>query len=444
MAGELYAMSSSLVEYIATTPSLRGQVRGKEDKLTARWIRQHPRANEVRWRSERCWMYDHPRAGTVYSHGFLFPSEVEKVRHEISQDLTPAGLHLLPHATGSSVSVSVSGATAADPSLTHSTVSRYGVRYTPPAPNLSAEQEVEALVEGSALSRLRDESVGGPNGEATDREVESAWRRRESRWMRTIGALGENSRNGVEGAVGGTVLVHFIKRNEWFLETALAFLEDEPAPPALEEGLPYLDKDPSPPVGSGGNRVETDLSGKNPPDLSHLDPEPEPVPDKSSSSPWRIETDFGNKTPIDFSHLEGEEESTVESGIVEIPEEDLEVEHSDVATPVEEEVSKEGEAEVVPVVEENIPETVDDVVVPESEPEVHDTPEDVPEPVEAESPPAIHVVEDPEPVDSEPQEDTIEKVSPVIIAETAVAVDKSGPSDTPLFAEASYSPPSES
>lgn len=41
-----------------------------------------------------------------------------------------------------------------------------------------------------------------------------AWRYREGRVKRY-----ENKR------VGGTVLVHFLKKHEWFLETALAFLE---------------------------------------------------------------------------------------------------------------------------------------------------------------------------------------------------------------------------
>jgi hypothetical protein len=35
-------------------------------------MRLHPRASEVRWISERCWMYDHPRSGTVYVFDFRF------------------------------------------------------------------------------------------------------------------------------------------------------------------------------------------------------------------------------------------------------------------------------------------------------------------------------------------------------------------------------------
>lgn len=290
----------------------------------ARWVRMHPKASDVRWRSEHCWIYDHPRAGTVYSHGFLFPSEVTRIRHETTHGLTPAGLHLISSSStansGSGSGGNYPNAADTDPALTHSTVSRFGKHYHPPAQNLTTEQEVEALIEGSALSRLRDETVGGANGQATQREVESAWRRRESRRMRTIGVAAAGAADGVvddTGAVCGTVVVHFIKRNEWFLETALAFLEDEPAPPPLEdEGYenPHWTETPSGTSSgpsrpgtseSGGNRVETDLSGKNPIDLSNLDPEPEviqPAPKKTPEKPKT--TDFQHKHPIDISHLD--------------------------------------------------------------------------------------------------------------------------------------------
>ncbi len=271
----------------------------------------HPRANEVRWRSERCWIYDHPRAGTVYSHGFLFPSEVARIRHETTHGLSPAEIHLLPTSTSTT-----------DPSLTHSTVSKFGSRYVTPSSNLTTDQEVEALTEGSPLSRLRDETAGGSTGEATTGEVVAAWTRRETREQRMGGA-----------SLGGTVIVHFIKRNEWFLETAIAFLHDEPkdeshpvpGPAVIPESSLALEPSDSmrvetdlnnkvpidlsnlDPPGSSASRIESDLSNHLPIDLSHLDDNPPP-----SSDPGRIASDLQHKEPIDLSHLDPVDPSVTE------------------------------------------------------------------------------------------------------------------------------------
>lgn len=65
MAGELYALSWSLADWVANDPAVKALTKGAEDKQTAKWVRLHPRAPEVRWTNERCWIYDHPRAGTV-------------------------------------------------------------------------------------------------------------------------------------------------------------------------------------------------------------------------------------------------------------------------------------------------------------------------------------------------------------------------------------------
>ncbi len=70
MAGELYGLSWKLVEWIAEDEALRSMTKGKEDKLTAKWMRLHPTAEVIQWRSEKCWIYDHPRAGTVYVYLF--------------------------------------------------------------------------------------------------------------------------------------------------------------------------------------------------------------------------------------------------------------------------------------------------------------------------------------------------------------------------------------
>lgn len=108
------------------------------------------------------------------------------------------------------------------PDWAYSTVSKFRANYAPPIPNLTTLQSVEALVEGSEMSMLRegtslttmfiaclvDTHTGSPM------TPEYAWTHREGRRTRYEG-----------NRVGGTVVVHFIKKNMWFLETALALLE---------------------------------------------------------------------------------------------------------------------------------------------------------------------------------------------------------------------------
>jgi len=65
MAGECYALSFDLVQYIAASPALRSMTRGKEDKLVSKWMRMHPERETITWVAERCGIYDHPKAGTV-------------------------------------------------------------------------------------------------------------------------------------------------------------------------------------------------------------------------------------------------------------------------------------------------------------------------------------------------------------------------------------------
>jgi len=65
MAGEIYALSWSLVDWVSKDETVRTLRWGKEDKQTSKWMRLHPRASEIRWASERCWVYDHPRSATV-------------------------------------------------------------------------------------------------------------------------------------------------------------------------------------------------------------------------------------------------------------------------------------------------------------------------------------------------------------------------------------------
>ncbi|KAJ3883382.1 glycosyltransferase family 31 protein [Lentinula edodes] len=238
MAGELYALSWSLVDWVARDPSVKELTRGAEDKQTAKWMKMHPEAEKVRWISERCWIYDHPRAGTVYGHGFLFPSEVRRVRKSMSSALK----HLLHFGASSSLPSSLSwdtetqaislpsssdseqfdsnelltpyGRTPA--SWAQSSVSTFHVRYTPPVSDLGTLESIEALVEGSEMSSIQPDTTSSLSTTSTQDAVSRAWANREGRNARYEGKR-----------VGGTIVVHFIKQNTWFLETALALLEGE-------------------------------------------------------------------------------------------------------------------------------------------------------------------------------------------------------------------------
>ena len=65
MAGELYGLSWSLVTWVSKDTTVKDLTKGAEDKQTAKWMALHPQSAQIRWASERCWIYDHPRGGTV-------------------------------------------------------------------------------------------------------------------------------------------------------------------------------------------------------------------------------------------------------------------------------------------------------------------------------------------------------------------------------------------
>lgn len=111
-----------------------------------------------------------------YSHGFLFPSEVTRVKKFLFSYLDTATKRLLnrapsdperqhhlngadegdngedPVPAGTDVSVRLGTPLA----WAHSSVSTFGVRYSPPIQDMSLLHSVEALVEGSDMSMLRE------------------------------------------------------------------------------------------------------------------------------------------------------------------------------------------------------------------------------------------------------------------------------------------------
>lgn len=141
-----------------------------------------------------------------YSHGFLFPSEATRARKSIVSYLSS-----FPSANeepDSAPSVSQASLDLGSPvAWAYSSVSTFGARYSPPISDLKVKEGVEALVEGSEMSYVKE------GGSVT---VSEAWARREGRQERYEGKR-----------VGGTTAVHFIKKNPWFLETALALLESD-------------------------------------------------------------------------------------------------------------------------------------------------------------------------------------------------------------------------
>lgn len=192
MGGQAYALSFDIVEWIASSAFVRNHRYGVEDKMTANWVKHHPRADDIQWISEKCWIYNHPKTNTVYSHGFLFPSEVAKIREE-----------------GIPGTISVEeqirrGQGYRNHSDAYSTVFKWGQKYTEPRKHLGAVDRVAALVEGADESLSKDEKkfgiLGSPRQTLSERYEGRPW--------------------------GGTVIVHYIKRHEWFYETALAFLTD--------------------------------------------------------------------------------------------------------------------------------------------------------------------------------------------------------------------------
>ncbi|GAA5911682.1 uncharacterized protein JCM6883_002446 [Sporobolomyces salmoneus] len=132
MGGEVYALSSDLVNYLSTYPRPASWTIGKEDQRVAAWMRNHPNASSIHWITERCYIYDHPKAGTTYARGFTFPDHVEQVRLEgrrgiSEQERLRRGGELWQ---------------------SYSTVQTWKKPYQVPAQRLSIEEQVEALVEG--------------------------------------------------------------------------------------------------------------------------------------------------------------------------------------------------------------------------------------------------------------------------------------------------------
>ncbi|GAA5822913.1 hypothetical protein JCM11251_004421 [Rhodosporidiobolus azoricus] len=158
MAGELYALSSDLVNHLATYERPKSWTIGKEDQRVAKWMRNHPNVSAIHWITERCYIYDHAKAGTPYARGFTFPDHVEQVRLEgrrgiSEQERLRRGGELWQ---------------------SWSTVAKWKKPYVEPAQGLSMEEQVEALVEGGgrwATQGWRSDNGRGPEAVKLEKVV---------------------------------------------------------------------------------------------------------------------------------------------------------------------------------------------------------------------------------------------------------------------------------
>lgn len=203
---------------------------GREDQVTAGWMKDHGEEWGVTWYDERCWVYDGPKAGTVYSKGFLFPDEVARIRTEWSAD----GRQIEPSSPSPRVGREEQESSRPeykrlhDP--TYSTVLRafyrnsypfavkWATLYKSPLSFLSfeggedVEMATDALIEGSKLSMLSTDS-GDDTSEASRRwnlDIEHGWR---GRYL-----LGSVDSQQSRVPIGGSVVVHYIKQDQHWNE----------------------------------------------------------------------------------------------------------------------------------------------------------------------------------------------------------------------------------
>lgn len=210
MGGEAYALSFDLIKWISQSSVVKKHKHGTEDKTTAKWLNHHPQHQDINWVNENCWIYNHPKSHTVYSHGFLFPSYVTQIRQEEMLGLVDDN------------EKKRRGQGHREQSDAYSTVFKWNHSYKEPRNNMPIVDKVAALIEGSDDSLSEEERKQGVVG--THRQ--SLSERMEGRHVSIYINFTYLSLADRNIQWGGTVIVHYVKRHEWFYETALAFLTD--------------------------------------------------------------------------------------------------------------------------------------------------------------------------------------------------------------------------
>jgi len=208
-------------------------------------MKDHGEEWGVTWYDELCWIYDHPKAVTVYSKGFLFPLEVSRIMDEWNVGLRPGLLDEAKKSGRAKYKSRPEYKRLYD--ATYSTVLRAFYRYSypfapkwdslyrSPLPAVDAnylndrglwirrDMELDALVEGSDLSML----VSRYDDE---QEIERRWRQDMRRGWRGRYLLDAPSSAPAETRrpripIGGTVVVHFVKKSEYWRDCVDVLLE---------------------------------------------------------------------------------------------------------------------------------------------------------------------------------------------------------------------------
>jgi hypothetical protein len=207
-------MSMDLVDFIATRAFTRWYRWGDEDQMFGNALRFHPKMEEIVWVRDSCWTYDHPRAQKPYVHLALSPPPTCILMFRLSHGfLMPDAVDRTPFWWDPSPPLSIPQVAFRRPS----TVVPERKPYKPPLPGLDKEQLLEAMFEESPLSFLNRHNVPDDLSEEEIAEwVKEAWSMRPS----------EDERYNDRGR-GGTVLVHQVKSDEWWMEAAAALLGSE-------------------------------------------------------------------------------------------------------------------------------------------------------------------------------------------------------------------------
>lgn len=228
-------------------------VAGREDQVTAGWMKDHGKEWNVTWYDERCWIYDHPKGGTVYSKGFLFPWEVRRIREEWGQDTRARLLEDTPR-EWLTHRFRPEYKRLHDP--TYSTVlpvfyrfsyslsPRWNTLYESPlttlwnrgkARSLHLPEEIttEALIEGSELSMFTPDLQNYTDiTQKWEADLERGW---SGRYL--LDPFGEG--RDLRVPIGGTVVVHYVKHPEHWQDCIDVLLEGWAREQAFKSGLSF-------------------------------------------------------------------------------------------------------------------------------------------------------------------------------------------------------------